>query len=273
MRRGDLTLARSLVEESHSIHERADDRWGLAQTIATLGAIERDAGNEERAFELIETAATMVREVGVRWWESGLLAELATLALNAGRVDEAETLARESLVIADQIGDRGGRVFGVGLFAALAGMREQRRARRAALGSRRRRGRRRTARRLEAPPSQPRGEDPKQARRSLALTRSNDRVDSRPRRHARPGSERQATHRRRSRQRGHVIANRLASVAGPYSSELSCAHATRQQHRGASSASSAASRRSRKPTRFAPSLSGSSRQAGRRYIDAHCQGR
>ena len=125
MRRGDLTQARSLVDESHSIHERADDRWGLAQTIATLGAIERDAGNEERAFELIETAATMVREVGVRWWESGLLAELATLALNAGRVDEAETLARESLLIADQIGDHGGRVFGVGLFAALASTREQ----------------------------------------------------------------------------------------------------------------------------------------------------
>ena len=125
MRRGDLKQARSLIEESHSIHERADDRWGLAQTIATLGAIERDAGNEERAFELIETAATMVREVGVRWWESGLLAELATLALNAGRIDEAETLARESLLIADQIGDRGGRVFGVGLFAALASMRDQ----------------------------------------------------------------------------------------------------------------------------------------------------
>lgn len=48
-----------------------------------------------------------------------------TLALNAGRVDEAETLARESLLIADQIGDHGGRVFGVGLFAALASTREQ----------------------------------------------------------------------------------------------------------------------------------------------------
>jgi hypothetical protein len=218
MRRRDLTRARSFVEESHSIHERADDRWGLAQTIATLGAIERDAGNEERAFELIETAATMVREVGVRWWESGLLAELATLALNAGRVDEAETLARESLLIADQIGDRGGRVFGVGLFRSSRRHARTARARRAALGRRRRRGRRRTARRLEAPPSQPRGEDRKRARRGLALTRSNEGADPRRRRHARCGSGEQATRRRRCRRRGRGIANRLASVAAPYSS-------------------------------------------------------
>ncbi len=45
MRRQDLRLARELVEASHVIHERHDDAWGLAQTIGTLGAIERDAGN------------------------------------------------------------------------------------------------------------------------------------------------------------------------------------------------------------------------------------
>jgi hypothetical protein len=54
-----------------------------------------------------------------------MLAELAQLALNAGSLDEGETRARESLALADQIRDRGGRVFGVGLFARLAAERGQ----------------------------------------------------------------------------------------------------------------------------------------------------
>ncbi len=129
MWKGDLDQARALVEESHAIHERSDDRWerifGLAQTIGTLGAIARDAGEEQRASELIEKSAAMGREVGVPWWESGMLAELACLSLSAGRIDEAETRARESLALAEQLRDRAGRVFGVGLLASIAAARGQ----------------------------------------------------------------------------------------------------------------------------------------------------
>ena len=67
----------------------------------------------------------MAREAGVRWWESGALAELACLALNAGRIDEADTHARESLRLAKQLHDRAGRVFGVGLLARVAAERGQ----------------------------------------------------------------------------------------------------------------------------------------------------
>jgi hypothetical protein len=49
-----------------------------------------------------------------------MLTELAQLALNAGSFAEARTRAREALALADRIRDRGGRVFGVGLFASLA---------------------------------------------------------------------------------------------------------------------------------------------------------
>jgi predicted ATPase/DNA-binding SARP family transcriptional activator len=126
LRRGDLARARELVETSHNIHEQAGNRWGQAQTLGTLGAITRDAGEERRASELIEASAVMAREDGIRWWESGMLAELASLSLNAGRVDEAEARARESLAVAEQIGDRAGRVFGVGLLARVAAERGQR---------------------------------------------------------------------------------------------------------------------------------------------------
>lgn len=49
-----------------------------------------------------------------------MLAELAALSLNAGRVDEGEAQARESLALAEQLRDRPGRVFGVGLLARVA---------------------------------------------------------------------------------------------------------------------------------------------------------
>jgi predicted ATPase len=129
MWKGELDRARALVEESQAIHERSDDRreriFGLAQTMGTLGAIARDAGDEQHASELIEQSATMGREVGVPWWESGMLAELAALALNGGRVEEAATRARESLAIADGLHDRAGRIFGVGILACIAAERGQ----------------------------------------------------------------------------------------------------------------------------------------------------
>ncbi|MDP8931507.1 MAG: adenylate/guanylate cyclase domain-containing protein [Actinomycetota bacterium] len=122
--RGDLEPARKLVEASHEIHQRNDDwgakTWGLTQTTGTLGAIARDTGDEQRAYELIAQSAALAGEVGVDWWKGGALAELACLSLNAGQVEEAEPLARESLVVADEMRDRAGRVFGVGLLARLA---------------------------------------------------------------------------------------------------------------------------------------------------------
>ncbi|MBA2383644.1 MAG: hypothetical protein H0V68_03140 [Actinobacteria bacterium] len=135
LRRGDLGRARELVEASQEIHERDDDwwgkTWGLAQTTGTLGSIARDTGDEPLARDLTGQSAAMARAAGIPWWEGGALAELAQLLLNAGQVDDAETRARESLVLAEQIRDRAGRVFGVGLLACVAAARGN--ARRAAL--------------------------------------------------------------------------------------------------------------------------------------------
>lgn len=123
MRRGALEHARELAEVSHEIHERKDSRWGQAQSIGMLGAIARDAGNLERAYELITESREIAREIG--WWESGMLAELAQLSMDAGRFEEGEAAARESLSLAEGIRDRAGRVFGVGLLARAAAERGQ----------------------------------------------------------------------------------------------------------------------------------------------------
>ena len=49
-----------------------------------------------------------------------MLAELAMLSLQAGRIDEAEARARQSLVLAEASRDRPGRVFDVGVLATVA---------------------------------------------------------------------------------------------------------------------------------------------------------
>jgi hypothetical protein len=121
---GDLEGARELIETSHAIHERNEDpmqkTWRLSETTGTVGAIPRDAGDKESAHALIAESAARAREAGVHWWEGGMLAELAALSLDAGRVEEAETRARESLAISEQLHDRPGEVFGVGLLALAA---------------------------------------------------------------------------------------------------------------------------------------------------------
>jgi len=125
MRRGELGEARALVEESHEMHESLDNTFGLAQTTGTLGAIARDEGDDEGAYELIERSAELAREADVPWWEAGMLAELGVLSLKAGRVDEAERQARESLTMFEGLRDRPGRVFGVGVLACVAAERGQ----------------------------------------------------------------------------------------------------------------------------------------------------
>ena len=124
MQRQDLARARELLEESHAIHERHQDNWGLTQTIGTLGAIERDAGNEASAYALIADSANRAEAVGSLWWRAGMLVELAALSLEADRLDDAEAKARESLELANGMRDYGGRVFGVGVLACVAAERE-----------------------------------------------------------------------------------------------------------------------------------------------------
>jgi hypothetical protein len=49
-----------------------------------------------------------------------MLMELAALSLEAGRLDDAEAKARDSLELANRMRDYGGRVFGVGVLACVA---------------------------------------------------------------------------------------------------------------------------------------------------------
>jgi predicted ATPase len=124
MKRGDLGRAREAVEQSRAIHEEQDDEWGVAQTLGTLGAIARDEGDEANAYDLLARSAAIARDIGetgvVAWWTGGMLAELAALSLKAGRIDPAESQAREALALGAELHDRASRVFAIGLLACVA---------------------------------------------------------------------------------------------------------------------------------------------------------
>ncbi|CAN5321733.1 hypothetical protein BH20GEM2_BH20GEM2_17810 [soil metagenome] len=120
LRRGDLEEARRHIASCEQIPEWSGHAWGKAQIKAVLGAIARDAGDEQRASGLIWESVELAREARVPWWEAGMLVELAQLALNAGRTDEAGTRARNALSLAEELRDRAGCVFGVGLIATVA---------------------------------------------------------------------------------------------------------------------------------------------------------
>jgi predicted ATPase/DNA-binding SARP family transcriptional activator len=125
--KGDFERARTMIAESHRLHDRnevpVERTFGLMQTTGVLGAIARDTGELEQAAALIEESAATARELDIPWWEGGMLAELACLDLRAARFEPAEELAREALAIAERIGDRPGRILGVGLLAAVAAAR------------------------------------------------------------------------------------------------------------------------------------------------------
>ena len=120
MLRGELDEARRRVETSDEIHRRTNYTFGRAETTGTLGAIVREEGNLSGALELVHESAAFAREAKVPWWESGALAELACLSLNAGLLLEGEEHARAALTIADALHDRPGRIFGVGILARVA---------------------------------------------------------------------------------------------------------------------------------------------------------
>jgi predicted ATPase/class 3 adenylate cyclase len=120
MRRGELELATGFAEQALDLHVKVGNRFGEAEAVGALGAIARDLGDTERAFELTERSATLAEEADIPWWVMGMRLELAQLALGSGHIDDGERRAREALATAAHLRDRGGRVFGVGLLARVA---------------------------------------------------------------------------------------------------------------------------------------------------------
>ncbi len=126
MRRGELEQ-RARARRRKPRDPRGDGRrLGPRQTIGTLGAIARDAGDGDLAFELDRPRAPSSRAsrrsvVGERDARGARCA----LAARRSRSTRRRRARGRSLALADRLRDRAGRVFGVGLLACVAAERGQ----------------------------------------------------------------------------------------------------------------------------------------------------
>src|SRR2546430_9541649 len=102
----DTKKARELLNESLEYFRRAGSSRGESEAIGGLGYVAREEGDYEEAVELFSRAAELSVETGFTWWEVGMLAALANVLLELGRLDEAEAAARRARQLAHAIRDR-----------------------------------------------------------------------------------------------------------------------------------------------------------------------
>ena len=117
--RGDLARARVLAEESLAGHRRTGFRRGEAHVLTTLAAIARVEGDLEGALELLQEARPIAEETHFHWWLSGVLARIAAVSLELGRLDDARRSARGALELSLDMNDRKALVYEVGLLAEI----------------------------------------------------------------------------------------------------------------------------------------------------------
>jgi len=117
-RTGNLARARSLIEESSSLHRgSAVDE---AQRLHVLGDIAFTEGRGDEALELQARSAELAASIGFDWWRAGALNHYVEYALRLGRLDDAAGPAREQVELAHAMGDRRHAIYALAQVAWLA---------------------------------------------------------------------------------------------------------------------------------------------------------
>jgi tetratricopeptide (TPR) repeat protein len=108
---GDFAAARLLLEESLIGMREAQDTWGAAFSLFTLGMVELDQEAYPAAGSLLEESLTLMRETGDRRGIAIALRGLGIAALNQGNMATARPLFEEGLALMREVGD----TFGIAL--------------------------------------------------------------------------------------------------------------------------------------------------------------
>jgi predicted ATPase len=119
VRVGDLERGRSLTEEARSMASGVGAGREEALALATLGSIAFGEGNTDRAIELLGQSVEVAAEVGFAWWQGGRLLDLAEVAVEVGRSEDAEGWIRDGLAVLLPLRDRQLLVYGLAMLAAI----------------------------------------------------------------------------------------------------------------------------------------------------------
>lgn len=102
---GNLTAAQALFEDALARHRANKDLIGLADTSALLALVDALTDRLHDAEEVSHAAIAICESHGERWLKSYLVWDLGLVAWRRGNPDDAVKFARESLLLARDLGD------------------------------------------------------------------------------------------------------------------------------------------------------------------------
>ncbi|MCJ1676403.1 winged helix-turn-helix domain-containing protein [Streptomyces sp. APSN-46.1] len=120
---GDPEASEQANERAHALFTAADDRWGVAATLALRATLAHHRGDLTTIRQDGERGAALFRELGDRWGELQTVPALASLAEIKGDYPRATRLHTEGLRIAEDLGleaEVAARLSSLGRLALLA---------------------------------------------------------------------------------------------------------------------------------------------------------
>ena len=102
---GDPDQARTRYDEGIAAFREADDRWGEAFALDSLGVMLGRQGQREEAVKLLDEALGISRSIGDERGVARALAHLGDVATGTDDPDRAKSLYLESLEIRRRLGD------------------------------------------------------------------------------------------------------------------------------------------------------------------------
>ena len=105
---GNVSLAKSELEEALRIFQKISDMEGIALSLNNIGRILHDKGDLNGAMEKYKESLKTVEEIGHKIGVADCLNNIGNILRTKGDLNSAMEKYKESLKIAEEIGDRGG---------------------------------------------------------------------------------------------------------------------------------------------------------------------
>ena len=103
---GELTRAEECLGEAEALCTRLGDRWGLAWMLTVRSVGSRRAGHHQASRRQLEDALAIFRDLGDEHGQVLPLVNLAVIAQDEVRLDDALVMARQAALLAVHLADR-----------------------------------------------------------------------------------------------------------------------------------------------------------------------
>lgn len=105
---GEYDKALKILEESHEIAKKSNNKLGLANTIRNIGLVHEQRGDYDKALGFFEQSLKIACELGDRYGEAGSIGRIGIILQQRGDYDNSLVYFQQALEIALELGDRPG---------------------------------------------------------------------------------------------------------------------------------------------------------------------